>query len=105
MQKKNHKRHSVPVVVTIQIETTTSLNHREVKRKSTKMELDMELDLSCKRNAASEHNLKRERVDIEEARQELHHQAQLQSKDKEKMTYLGGILADSRKAGIGLLRI
>ena len=40
-----------------------------------------------------------EKVEIEETRQYLHHQAQLQSKDKEKMTDLGGHLADSRKAG------
>ena len=64
--------------------------------------------MSFKRHAASEHNHKQERVDIEEARQELHHQAQLRSKDKKNMTYLGGILAEigkaRRKSAVHLIR-
>ena len=37
-------------------------------------------------------------MEIEEARQELHHQAQIRSKDKEKMAALGGLPAECRKA-------
>ena len=55
--------------------------------------------LSCKRHAASEHNRKQNKVEIEEARQELHHQAQLRSKENINMTSIGGILAEIRKAG------
>ena len=53
----------------IQIDTTTSLNYRGFNRKSTKMDLALELDLYHKRHAVSEHNRKQERVEIEEARQ------------------------------------
>ena len=63
------------------------------------MELALDLDFSRKRHVASNHNRKRDRVYIEEARKELHHQAQIRSKDKEKMTALGGILAESRESG------
>ena len=59
MQKKNHKRQSVTVVVQIKIDTTTSLNSCAANRESTKMELAMEMDLSSKRHVASEHNRKR----------------------------------------------
>ena len=93
MQKKTHKRQSVPVVVPIKIDTNPSLNYGGANSKSTKMELALELGLSCNRHAASEHNHKLERVEIEEARQELNHWAQLQSKYKENMTALGGLLA------------
>ena len=63
------------------------------------MELALEMELSCKRHTTSVYNHKRERVDIEDERQELHHQDQLQSKVKEKMTALGSLLAVSRKVG------
>ena len=82
IRRKNHKCQSVPVVILIQIDTTPSINPRASNSESTKMELALELDLSCKRHTESEHNRKQERVDIEEASQELHHHAQLQSKDK-----------------------
>ena len=57
------------------------------------MELASELDFSRKRQANLVHNRKQEIVVIEEARQELHHQEQLQSKYKEKMKSLGGLFA------------
>ena len=63
------------------------------------MELATELDLYLKSHVASEHNYKQEIVYIEEARQELYHQAQILSKEKEKMTALGGILEDRSKSG------
>ena len=97
-QKKTHERQSIPVVVPIQIETNPSINIREANRKITNMELTLDLELYCKRHAESEHNRKLERVDIEEERQELHHQAQLISKEKENTTSLGGLLEDIRKA-------
>ena len=43
--------------------------------------------------------MRQERVDIEEARQELHQHAQLQYKDKKKMAALVGILVELKKAG------
>ena len=97
--KKNHKGQSVPVFVPIQIDTTHSLNSRAENSKITKMEFALELDFYCKRRAASDHNRKRERVYIEESRQELHHQDQLRYKDKENITDLGGILEKIRKDG------
>ena len=60
-QKNTHKCQSVPVIVPIQIDTTPSLNSSAANRKSTKMGLALDLGLSHKRNAASEHNCKRER--------------------------------------------
>ena len=41
------------------------------------MELALDLDLSCERHVASDNNRKPEIVEIEEARQELHHQEQI----------------------------
>ena len=43
--------------------------------------------------------MRQERVDIEEAIHELHHQDQLRSKEKEEMTALGGILEEIRNEG------
>ena len=65
VRRKNHKRQSVPVVVPIKIDTTPSFSSPISNRKITKMGFSMELDLSCKRHVASEHNRKQERVDIE----------------------------------------
>ena len=69
MQGKKHKHQSVPVVFLIQIDTTPYLNYRAANRESNKLELALEMELSRKRHAASEHNRKRDRLDIEEARQ------------------------------------
>ena len=66
MQRKTHKRQSIPIVVPIQIETTPYISSCEANRKITNMGLTMELDLYCKRHAESEHNRKLERVEIEE---------------------------------------
>ena len=64
---KNHKSHSVPVVVPIKIGTTTYLNSFAANRKSTKMELSLELCFNLKRHTVSEHNRKQYRVDIEDS--------------------------------------
>ena len=98
-QRKNHKRPSVLVVVSIQIDTNPYLISRAANRKSTNMELALDMDLSCKMYAASEHNRKRERLEIEEERQTFNHQAKLRSNDKENMTALGRILTEIRKSG------
>ena len=58
VRRKNHRRPSVPVVVTIQIDTTNYLNYHADNRKSTNLELAMGMELYCKRHAASEHNRK-----------------------------------------------
>ena len=66
VRRKNHKHQSVPVVVPNKIDSTTSLNSRAANRKSTNMELALDLELSCKRHDVSEHNRKQERVETEE---------------------------------------
>ena len=66
--QKNHKRQSVPVIVPNQIDTTPYLNSRVSNKNSTKMWLALELNLSRKMHAASEHNGEQEKMDIEEAR-------------------------------------
>ena len=52
VHKNNNKRQSVPVVVPNKIETTPSLNSCEVNSKITKMDIDLDVDLSRNRHAA-----------------------------------------------------